>query len=48
MEIELNETQLSVREGVGKIVDNFGDEYWSDLDTTGEFPHAFHRALHHS
>ena len=45
MEIELNETQLSVREGVGKIVDNFGDEYWSDLDTTGEFPHAFHRAL---
>lgn len=45
MEIELNETQHSIREGVGRIVDQFGDEYWSNLDQTGVFPHEFHGAL---
>jgi acyl-CoA dehydrogenase len=45
MQIELNETQLSIREGVGRIVDQFGDEYWSNLDQSGDFPFEFHRAL---
>lgn len=45
MQIELNETQLSIKEGVGRIVDQFGDEYWSKLDQSGNFPHEFHRAL---
>ena len=45
MEIELNEIQQSVREGVGRIVDQFGDEYWSKLDQSGDFPHEFHAAL---
>lgn len=45
MQIELSETQQSVQDSVGKIVDQFGDEYWSKLDQTGEFPHEFHRAL---
>ena len=45
MQIDLNETQLSIRDGVGRVVDQFGDEYWSALDQSGDFPHAFHRAL---
>lgn len=45
MHIELSEVQLAVRDGVGKIVDQFGDDYWSKLDEAGEFPHAFHKAL---
>ena len=24
---------------------SFGDDYWLDRDTTGEFPHDFHRAM---
>jgi acyl-CoA dehydrogenase len=45
MEIELNQDQKSIQDAVGKIVDQFGDDYWSNLDDTGEFPHEFHRAL---
>jgi acyl-CoA dehydrogenase len=45
MQIELNEDQKFIQESVGKIVDQYGDDYWSQLDTSGEFPHAFHRAL---
>jgi acyl-CoA dehydrogenase len=45
MHIELNDDQRSIQDSVGKIVDQFGDDYWSKLDQTGDFPHEFHRAL---
>jgi acyl-CoA dehydrogenase len=45
MQIELTEDQKFIQESVGKIVDQYGDDYWSKLDTSGEFPHEFHRAL---
>lgn len=45
MEIELTDDQRSIQENVQRICDNFGDDYWSNLDTTGEFPHAFHKAM---
>ncbi len=45
MEIELSEIHTEIQDNVGKIVDAFGDEYWSNLDQTGEFPHEFHRAM---
>ncbi len=45
MQIDLNEDQKSIQDAVGKIVDGFGDDYWSKLDQSGDFPHEFHRAL---
>ena len=45
MQIELNDDQKFIQESVGKIVDQYGDDYWSKLDTSGEFPHEFHRSL---
>lgn len=45
MDIALNETHQSIQDGVGKVVAQFGDDYWSNLDQTGEFPHAFHKAM---
>jgi acyl-CoA dehydrogenase len=43
--IDLSDDQKSIQDNVGRICDGFGDDYWSNLDQTGEFPHAFHRAL---
>jgi acyl-CoA dehydrogenase len=45
MQIELSEDQKFIQDSVGKIVDQYGDDYWSKLDTSGEFPHEFHKAL---
>ena len=45
MQIELSEDHKSIQENVKRICDGFDDVYWSDLDQTGEFPHAFHRAI---
>ena len=45
MEIELSDIHKEIQDNVGKIVDGFGDDYWSNLDQTGEFPHEFHRAM---
>lgn len=45
MQIELTEDQKFIQESVGKIVDQYGDDYWSELDESGEFPHAFHKSL---
>ena len=33
MEIRFSEQQEAIREGVGKVCAEFGDEYWSACDT---------------
>ena len=45
MQIELSDDHKAIQENVKRICDGFGDDYWSNLDQTGEFPHEFHRAL---
>jgi acyl-CoA dehydrogenase len=45
MQIELNDDHKSIQENVKRICDGFGDDYWSKLDQSGEFPHEFHRAM---
>ena len=45
MEIQLSDDHKSIQENVKRICDGFGDDYWSNLDQTGNFPHEFHRAL---
>jgi len=45
LQIELSDDHKAIQENVKRICDGFGDDYWSNLDQTGEFPHEFHRAL---
>ncbi|HEY5827797.1 MAG TPA: acyl-CoA dehydrogenase family protein, partial [Hyphomicrobiaceae bacterium] len=45
MNSSLTSAQLEIREGVDKVCARFGDDYWLERDTDGEFPHAFHKAL---
>ncbi len=45
MQIELSDDHKSIQENVKRICDGYGDDYWSKLDQSGEFPHEFHRAL---
>ncbi|PHH68327.1 hypothetical protein CDD82_635 [Ophiocordyceps australis] len=44
---DLSESQRTVRQGVAKACERFGDDYWLRLDTDGEFPTDFYRALAH-
>ncbi|KZZ95218.1 acyl-CoA dehydrogenase [Ascosphaera apis ARSEF 7405] len=39
------ETQLMVRDAVGKICEKFPDEYWASRDETGTYPHELHAEL---
>ena len=39
------EEQLTVRDAIFKICDNFPDEYWMERDLTQEYPHELHAAL---
>jgi acyl-CoA dehydrogenase len=43
--LELTEDQISIRENVGKICAQFGDDYWSARDQQQDFPFEFHRAM---
>jgi acyl-CoA dehydrogenase len=45
MDFEESSTQASIRESVGRICANFGDDYWSERDREGGFPEAFAQAL---
>ncbi|RDL33817.1 uncharacterized protein BP5553_08185 [Venustampulla echinocandica] len=40
-----SDTQLQVREAIGKICSNFPDEYWAERDESGKYPHELHAAL---
>jgi len=37
--------RMALREAVKALCDHFDDDYWSDLDTTHTFPHAFAAAV---
>jgi acyl-CoA dehydrogenase len=41
----LTEEQEAIREGVQRVMDGFGDEYWRKTDETGDFPEAFVAAM---
>jgi acyl-CoA dehydrogenase len=41
----LSEEQEAVREGVGRVMAGFGDEYWRHADEAGAFPEAFVAAM---
>ena len=42
---ELTPEQQEVRDGVGRIVADFGEDYWRAHDESGDFPHAFRDAI---
>ena len=35
----------AIVEAVARLCANFSDDYWLNLDTSGEFPHEFYRAM---
>ncbi|MDB5471209.1 MAG: acyl-CoA dehydrogenase [Caulobacter sp.] len=41
----LTEEQEAIREGVTKVMADFGDEYWRNADETGRFPEEFVSAM---
>lgn len=45
MEIRLSGEQEAVRDGVRRICDGFGDDYWTACDQEKKFPFEFHRAM---
>ncbi len=45
MDFSLSEEQQLIRDSVQKICAGFDDDYWLELDRTGEFPFEFHRAM---
>lgn len=45
MDIRLSEEQEAIRDGVKRICDQFGDDYWSKKDQEKSFPFEFHRAM---
>ena len=45
MNHELTDDQLAIEDAVSKVCSAFDDAYWSEKDTTAEFPHEFHRAM---
>jgi acyl-CoA dehydrogenase len=42
---EADDSHRLIVEGVRGVVTKFDDSYWLDLDDSGEFPRAFHRAM---
>jgi acyl-CoA dehydrogenase len=45
VEPHLSEQHQAIRDGVKKVCDQFGDEYWSACDTEKRFPFEFHAAM---
>ena len=45
VEIRFTEEQEAIRDGVRRVCDGFGDEYWSACDTEKRFPFEFHKAM---
>jgi acyl-CoA dehydrogenase len=45
MDISLSEQHEAIRDGVKKICDQFGDDYWGACDEEKRFPFEFHRAM---
>lgn len=45
MDFRFTAEQEAIREAVGKICSQFGDDYWLKKDKEGGFPHELHQAL---
>lgn len=45
MDIELTDDQRAIEDNVGRITARFGDDYWSECDSTPRFPVEFHKAM---
>ena len=45
MDVTLNEDQRAIEDGVAKICARFGDDDWTECDTTPRFPHEFYNAM---
>lgn len=45
MNFEISEQQLAIRNAVSRICRNFGEDYWLERDTDGNFPEEFVRAI---
>jgi acyl-CoA dehydrogenase len=45
MDIRLTEDQQAIIESVGRVCDQFDDEYWTRCEVEKTFPHAFHAAM---
>ena len=45
MDFSLTEQQQSIREAVGRICAQFGDDYWLEKDRVGGFPEELHQSL---
>jgi acyl-CoA dehydrogenase len=42
---DLTQQQLEIRDAIQRIMAQFDDDYWLEADRTGEFPHAFRKAI---
>ena len=45
LSIDFTAEQIQIRDSVARLCAEFGDEYWLERDTTGEFPEDFCRAI---
>jgi acyl-CoA dehydrogenase len=45
MSFALTADQQGIRDGVSRLCQRFGDNYWLKKDTDGSFPHEFHKAM---
>ncbi|MFM9882548.1 MAG: acyl-CoA dehydrogenase family protein, partial [Burkholderiales bacterium] len=45
MNFDLTHEQQQIRDAVGRICADFGDDYWLEKDSEGGFPHDFHAAF---
>ncbi len=45
MDFSFSTDQIAIREAIGRICADFGDEYWLRKDREGGFPHELHAAL---
>ncbi|SCW71925.1 acyl-CoA dehydrogenase [Sphingobium faniae] len=45
MDFSLNEQQEAIRDGVKRVTDSFGDDYWSRCEQEKTFPFEFHKAM---
>jgi len=45
MDFSLTPDQLSIRDGIAKLCEQFDAQYWLERDRNGGFPEDFHRAI---
>ena len=45
MDIRFSDEQEAIRDGVKRVVDQFGDDYWSAREEEKTFPFEFHKAM---